>query len=160
MYFLYVQGNLWGISFLSACLPSWENDFWNGPSGSFPQHFLLLGMIRVGLFFTVTEEKKKKIISLWSLLCVWERQKSQQKEKRLLKTTRRGSPAVVSRSGEVVGAFFSSQFFLSGFLWDNKHAHFWHRHCCCCRKHNCPADPGVEGGELRSRPFYKSNGLF
>lgn len=48
--FSHVEENLCGVSFLSACLTSWENDCLNGSSGSFLQHFLLLGMLRVGVF--------------------------------------------------------------------------------------------------------------
>lgn len=108
-------------------------------------------------FSSLQQKKRRKKSSLFGRCFVFgSDRKVNRKKKGCWKQHEAGSPAVVSRSGEVVGAFFSSQFFLSGFLWDNKHAHFWHRHCCCCRKHNSPADPGVEGGELRSQ----SNGLF
>lgn len=67
---------------LSASLTSWENYYLNGPGGLFLLHFLLLGMLKVGVF----QHNGKYLIRLrtWSsLLChfcktekrVWEKQR-------------------------------------------------------------------------------------
>lgn len=67
---------------LSASLTSWENYYLNGPGGLFLLHFLLLGMLKVGVF----QHNRKYLIRLrtWSsLLChfcktekrVWEKQR-------------------------------------------------------------------------------------
>lgn len=111
---------------LSASLTSWENYYLNGPGGSFLLHFLLLGMLKVGVF----QHNRKYLIRLrtWSsLLChfcktekqVWEKQRPtdcQKKKKKfcfLFQSCKQyvtHGLAVVPWSGKSFGTFFSSQF--------------------------------------------------
>lgn len=111
---------------LSASLTSWENYYLNGPGGLFLLHFLLLGMLKVGVF----QHNRKYLIRLrtWSsLLChfcktekrVWEKQTPtdcQKKKKKICflfqscKQYVTHGLAVVPWSGKSFGTFFSSQF--------------------------------------------------
>lgn len=126
--FSHVEENLCGVSFLSACLTSWENDCLNGSSGSFLQHFLLLGMLRVGvfqpnrkyfdlsLFLRVIRSRARSSpscrLSKIPRKSVWERQKPADCWKEIFLQTlfHTQSHSSFPRSGRCVGTFLSSQF--------------------------------------------------
>lgn len=123
------------FSFWSASLTSWENYHLNGPGGPFLQHFLLLGMSRVGVFQCnrkyfdlslvqqVTKSRTRSSLSpdlskMQKKKRVWERQRptSCQEEKSLFfylcckQYMTHNLTVVPPRSGKSYRTFFSSQF--------------------------------------------------
>lgn len=160
-----VKENLNGVSFLSASFSSWEKHYLNGPSGSFLQHFLLLGMLRgvfqcnrkhfdLSLFQQVIRSRTRSSLSCCffeiKINCVRKRPTDCQKNKKkrfvfisqlqtICDTQSHSSPHDLAKVSE----HFLAHSFVFGFVWNNKHSHCWHWLCCHCRKHKRCWDPGV-----------------